>query len=96
MAAAGLRGTSKYFEKVIVDGKSRSTCASSAVVGLGNHFGHQEDGADSIPLVHLLSAAHCAQARIRIAASRAQEYLVAQLGAGPRVRDGDVHARRVR
>lgn len=40
---------------------SRSTCASSAVVGLGNHFGHQEDGADSSPLVHLLSAAHCSR-----------------------------------
>ena len=35
---AGLRGTSKYFEKVIVDGKHRSTCASSAVVAPGQPF----------------------------------------------------------
>ena len=43
---------------------SRSTCASSAVVGLGNHISGtkiQEDGADSSPLVHLLSAAHCSR-----------------------------------
>jgi hypothetical protein len=64
---AGLRGTSKYFEKVIVDGKHRSTCASSAVVAPGQPFrfsgniGQQEDGADSSPLVHLPSAAHCSR-----------------------------------
>ena len=98
---AGLRGTSKYFEKVIVDGKHRSTCASSAVVGLGNHFAFRatrrrrrfKPTRASTERRSLL-----AQARIRIAASRARisRGTTGRSAACGRVRDRDVHARRVR
>ena len=96
---AGLRGTSKYFEKVIVDGKPRSIAYLCVFCGCGpgqpfraprrrRRFKPTRASTERRSLL--------AQARIRTAASRAQEYLVAQLGARPRVRDRDVHARRVR